>query len=261
MARRRIEGCRAIVTGASSGIGAAIAIALARGGADSILLARREQSLQQLSERISRLGRKAHVLAGDVTDSATRRAALELARETWGGLDLLINNAGISAHGRFATASPDRLRRIMEVNFFAAAEFIREAVPLLEQGRQPMVVNIGSIIGHRGIPRNSEYCASKFALHGLSEAIRPELAQLGIDLLVVSPGPTETELFDNLLEKDDELAWTDRRGKPADAVAQETVQAIRRGRSEIIPSWRGRGLVWLNRLAPRLVDRIMKRHG
>ena len=93
----------------------------------------------------------------------------------YGGLDLLVNNAGIGAQGRFAEADPARLRQIMEVNFFAPAEMTRAALPLLKQGRRPMIVNIGSILGHRGIPGTSEYCASKFAVQGFSESLRAEL--------------------------------------------------------------------------------------
>ena len=162
---------------------------------------------RKLPQQIAQLGRRAVCVAGDVTDPAARQRALDAARDELGGLDILINNAGVAAHGRFADADPGRLRPIMEVNFFAPVEFIREALPLLRDGRQPIVVNIGSILGHRGCPHKSEYSASKFALHGFSEAVRPELARLGIDVLVVAPGPTESEHFDTLLEDKGELPW------------------------------------------------------
>src|SRR5581483_9150141 len=126
----------------------------------------------------------------------TRLAALAAAQRQFGGLDILVNNAGVSAWGPFDQAGEDRLRRIREVNFFALAEMTREALPLVKAGRQPLVVNIASILGHRGIPLQAEYCASKFAVRGLSESLRPELARTGIDLLLVSPGTTDTEFFD-----------------------------------------------------------------
>jgi short-subunit dehydrogenase len=112
----------------------------------------------------------------------------------------LVNNAGIGAIGPFAEASPERLRKIMEVNFFAPAELIRSALPLLEAGKRPLIVNVSSVLGHRGIPKKSEYCASKFALHGFSDALRCELAPRGIDVLLVSPSTTATEFFDNVIE-------------------------------------------------------------
>jgi short-subunit dehydrogenase len=123
------------------------------------------------------------------------------------------------------------------------------------------VVNIGSILGHRGCPGKSEYSASKFALRGFSEALRPELARLGIDVLVVAAGPTETEFFDHLLENRGQRQWSEPSRQPAELVARKIVRGIERGRREIItdlPSW-----FWLllNRLSPRLVDRIMDRYG
>jgi short-subunit dehydrogenase len=261
MPHRRLTDRRALITGASSGIGRALAIELARRGVDCVLLARREDRLAEVVQQVHSLSRRAVAIAGDVTDPAARRRALDAARDQLGGLDILVNNAGIAAHGRFAEADPGRLRPIMEVNFFAPAELMREALPLLGEGRQPIVVNIGSILGHRGCPHKSEYSASKFALHGFSEAVRPELLTLGIDLLVVAAGPTETEHFDTLIEEKGELPWGNPRRKPASDVAWSIVRAIERGRSEVITSWRGWFWTLLNRLSPRLVDRIMARYG
>jgi short-subunit dehydrogenase len=261
MVQRRLTDRRALVTGASSGIGRALAIELARHGVDLVLLARRADRLAEVVEQVTRLGRRAVAVAGDVTDVAARRRAIAAAGDELGGLDILVNNAGVAAHGRFAEADPARLRPIMEVNFFAPVELIRESLPLLRAGQQPIVVNIGSILGRRGCPHKSEYSASKFALHGFSEAVRPELAALGIDVLVVSAGPTETEHFDVLIEDKGELPWGNPRRKPAANVAREIVRAIERGKHEVVTSWRGRFWVLLNRLSPRLVDRIMNRFG
>jgi short-subunit dehydrogenase len=259
--RRRLVDCRALVTGASSGIGRALAIELARQGVDLVLLARREDRLEDVAKQISELQRRAILIAGDVTDAVVRRRALDAAREQLGGLDILVNNAGVAAHGRFADADPGRLRPIMEVNFFAPVELMREAIPLLRAGTRPIVVNIGSILGRRGSPHKSEYSASKFALHGFSEAVRPELARLGIDVLVVAAGPTETEHFDVLLEGTPELPWGDPPRMPADKVARSVVRAIERNRHEITTGWRGRLLLAANRLFPGIVDRIMARYG
>ena len=126
---------------------------------------------------------------------------------------------------------------------------------------QPIVVNIGSILGRRGSPHKSEYSASKFAIHGFSEAVRPELAQIGIDVLVVAAGPTETEHFDVLLEGTAKLPWGDPPRQAADDVARAIVRGIERGRHEIVTGWRGRALLLLIKGAPRLVDRIMSRYG
>jgi short-subunit dehydrogenase len=261
MARRRLQDKRALVTGASGGIGRAIAIELARAGVDQVLVARRGDKLASVVAEVARLGHRAEAVVGDVTDPDTRRRALDAAREKLGGLDILVNNAGVSAHGRFADADPERLRPIMETNFFAPVELTRQALPLLRAGREPIVVNISSVLGQRGCPHKSEYCASKFALRGFSEALRAEFAPLGIDVLVVTAGPTDTEFFKHLLEEHGELPWGE--GKPVspERVARATIRAIELGRHEIIPSWRGWLLVTANRFSPRLVDWAMARYG
>jgi len=228
---------------------------------DQVLVARRGDKLASVVAEITRIGRRAEAVVGDVTDRAVRRRALEAARDTFGGIDILVNNAGVSAHGRFADADPDRLRPIMETNFFAPVEFTREALPLLREGRAPIVVNIGSVLGQRGCPHKSEYCASKFALRGFSEALRAELAPLGIDVLVVTAGPTDTEFFQHLIEEHGELPWGEGQPVSPERVARATIRAIERGRHEIIPSWRGWLLATANRFCPRLVDQVMARYG
>jgi short-subunit dehydrogenase len=234
---------------------------LARQGAKLVLNARRRDRLDELAGEVAALGGEAEVAAGDVTLGDVRRSALGAAQSHFGGLDALVNNAGIGAWGRFDSAAPERLRRIMEVNFFALAELTREALPLLRLGRDPIVINVASILGHRAVPRSSEYCASKFAVRGLSESLRAELAGQGIDVLLVSPGTTESEFVGSLIEKQGEMAWPEQPGVPAALVAVKTVRAMRLGLHEIIPNRRGRLLVWLNRLFPRILDRWMERYG
>jgi short-subunit dehydrogenase len=261
MAYRQLTDRRALITGASSGIGRALAIELARHGVDVVLVARREERLAEVAQQVAALNRRAILVAGDVTDATVRRRALQVAREELGGLDILVNNAGVAAHGRFVEADPGRIRPIMEVNFFAPVELMREAIPLLREGVQPIVVNVGSILGRRGSPHKSEYSASKFALHGFSEAVRPELARLGIDVLVVAAGPTETEHFDVLLEGTAELPWGDPPRQSAHETACTIVRAIERGRREIVTGWRARLLLTANRFFPGVVDRVMRRYG
>jgi short-subunit dehydrogenase len=260
MARRKIQGSRAIVTGASSGIGREIARQLAQQGARLVLVARREDRLRELADEIMAAGGHAQWVAGDITNPAVRARAIDAVRSSHGGLDILVNNAGIGALGLFEDADPERVRRIMEVNFFALVEMTRLALPLLKQGNRPIVVNLGSILGHRGVPHNSEYSASKFAVHGFSEAVRAEWVRDGIDVLVVSPGTTETEFFDRVIQRTSRPSWPEHTPVTAAAVARQVVRAIRRGRHEIVPYRWGKVLVWLNRLSPRLVDALMARY-
>jgi short-subunit dehydrogenase len=259
MSRRKIAGARAIVTGASSGIGRAVAIALAREGADVVITARRAERIEKLAGEITALGRRVESVVGDITEPGVRQQTIEAARRL-GGLDILVNNAGVGLMRHFADSEAEKLRRLMEVNFFSLVEMTRLALPLLEEAARPIIVNISSILGHRGVPYSSEYSASKFAVAGFSEAIRTELAPLGIDVLVVSPGTTDTEFFESIIDKQGEPEFpTHRRVTPA-YVADKTVDAIKRGRREIVPFAWGKILVGLNRLSPRLVDRILARY-
>ncbi len=260
MARREIEGSRVIVTGASSGIGRAIVLELVRQGAAVAAVARRAERLAELADEVGRIGGKIETVAGDVTDPVTRQKAVEVALARFGGLDILVNNAGVGAVGPFEDADPRRARNVMEVNYFATIEMIRLALPLLHEGKRPIIVNVGSIVGLRGTPLNSEYSASKFAVQGFSESLRAELVKHGIDVLVVNPGTTKTEFFDSVVEETAKPSWPEHKAVTPEFVAQKTVRAIRRGDHAIIPYFWGKVMFWINRLSPRLMDRIMSRY-
>ncbi|MBN2021731.1 MAG: SDR family oxidoreductase [Pirellulales bacterium] len=260
MATRDISGARAIVTGASSGIGRALALELARQGTRLVVTARRDDRLAELAGQIRAAGGQIETVVGDVTDPELRRRLIDRAVSAFGGLDVLINNAGVGAMGRFEDADPDRLRRVMEVNFFAPVELVRLALPLLREGKRPIVVNVSSILGLRGVPYSSEYSASKFALEGFSQSLRTELVRCGIDVLVVSPGTTQTEFFDKVLERTAEPSWPEHTPVAPEAVARQIVLAMRRGRHAIIPYCWGKVFIALERLSPSLMDRIMARY-
>jgi len=260
MPSRSIAGCRTLLTGGSSGIGRALATQLVVEGAQLLVLARRPERLAELASSTANAAGRLEVLAGDITVPDVRQAAIEQMQQLYGGMDLLVNNAGIGAAGVFSDAPPERLRRVMEVNFFAATEMVRLSLPLLKTGNWPMIVNVGSILGHRGIPGSAEYCASKFALQGFSESLRAELAPAGIDVLVVSPGTTQTEFFERSIDAALNRR-PDRQGMDPAVVARRTIAAIRRGKHEIVVGASGRLLVWANRLFPRLLDSLLARYG
>lgn len=262
MARRVLENHRILITGASRGVGRELALQLARHHTRLLLVARNGDALQPLVGEFQEIGAvSAEIMVGDVTEPAFRQSLINKIAAEWGGLDVLVNNAGVSAHGHFDDHDEALLRQIMEVNFYAPTELTRLSLPLLVQGDDPVIVNIGSILGHRGMPYNSEYSASKFALRGWSEALRTELHARGIDVLLVSPGTIDTTFFDHLLAKTDALPWGKAKGISASVAARQIVRAIELRRSEIYPNWRGRLLVAVNRWAPRIVDRVMNRFG
>jgi short-subunit dehydrogenase len=257
MPRRSLSGLRTIITGATSGIGRALTIELVSRGARVLAFGRRADRLATLATEVTQPSNY-RSLAGDVTNPADRRAALELAQREFGGLDCLINNAGIGALGPFDQADEARLRQIMEVNFFAPVEFLREALPLLSTGNKPIIVNVSSVLGHRAVPDKSEYCASKFAFHGFSDSLRAELAPRGIDVLLVSPSTTSSEFFDSAIGTSNENHYRFGAMTPQ-AVARRTANAIASGRHEIILSTGGKLLVWLDRLCPPLADWLLQR--
>ncbi len=259
MARRKLHGARTVLTGASSGIGRELTVQLVRCGARVLAVARRGDRLEQLVACCNSLPGEVVPFPGDITQPETRRRLVDVAEQRFGALDLLVNNAGVGALGRFAEADSGRLRRVMEVNFFAPAELIRAAIPLLERGRRAMIVNISSVLAHRGAPHCAEYCASKAALRTLSESLRAELAAKGIGVLVVCPGTTQTEFFDNVLERTSAPTWPNHAAMPAEKVARRIVTAVQRNRREIVPYFWGRMFVLLNRLLPGVADRMMKR--
>ena len=258
--KRVLSKRRILITGASSGIGRALALALGTNQNRLILTARRADRLANIASLLG--DRPCHVecVPGDIAESQLRHRLIRTAGDVWGGLDILINNAGIGGIGTFASADDARLRRIMEVNFFAPAELVRGMLPLLRTSDDGLIVNVGSVLGHCAVPKKSEYCASKFALHGLNDALRVELAQEGIDVLLISPSTVRSEFFDHVLRSQGEAAmsrWT----MAAETVARCTVRAMERNKREVILSLGGKLLVWADRIAPGTVSQILRRFG
>ena len=145
--RRKIKDLRVIVTGASSGIGRALAVELAHRGAHVLINARRAERLESLAEDIRKEGGRVETVVGDLTEPDVRERLVETAKERFGGLDVLVNNAGVGSMGKFEHADPRRTRDVMELNFFALTEMTRLALPLLKHGTTPIIVNVSSILG------------------------------------------------------------------------------------------------------------------
>lgn len=255
-----LTGARVIVTGASGGIGWALAKELAAAKARLALAARSASRLEELASELKSLHTDVLVFPTDITDAQQRRQLVEGTVRAFGGIDILINNAGVGSSGLFTQTSEALLRQIFEVNFFGAVELTRLALPHLEQGRQPMIVNVSSVIGRRAIPAYAEYCSSKFALCGWSEALRAELVRKGIHVLLVCPGLIETPFRDNLLEDHLSSKGSRARAMSADRCAHQIVNAMRKHRNEVVITWGGKFLVLLNRWFPRLVDAVMVRY-
>jgi short-subunit dehydrogenase len=194
-----------------------------------------------------------------VTVDADRRRLIQTAVERFGGLDVLVNNAGVASFGHFAESSEAVLRQIMEVNFFAPAELIRLAIPHLQRGVQPAVVNVASMCGRRGLPAWPEYSASKFALCGLTEALRGEMARFDIDVLLIVPGLTRSDLFGHLLRNEGRMKIAVDRGLAPEETAAGILRALEKNRTETVLGWDARWMLRVNRFLPRLVNRLLAR--
>lgn len=257
--RRTLAGLRILITGASQGIGRALAIAAIDAKMRVLAVARSQDLLNELKAEVNRHGGALETVTADITVANDRERMVAATAQHLGGLDILVNNAGIGATGHFAEVGSDRLRRIMEVNFFGLTETTRALLPLLRQGRTPAVVNISSIAGKRGIPARSEYSASKFAVQGFSEALRAELSKDGIDVLVVSPGLTQTNFSQNMIEQKARLQMDHMRGMTSEQVAAAILRAIERGCNETCLTLQGKLMVLVSRFLPGLADRIAAR--
>lgn len=254
---RCLAGLRLLITGATGGIGHALAIEAGRRGAQVALVGRDTERLEAAAAALP--PGEAITIRADVTSTEDRRRILDTIIQKWGGLDVLVNNAGVASFAHFAESSEDVLRQIMEVNFFAPAELMRSAVPLLVQGRQPAIVNIASMCGRRGVPAWSEYSASKFALSGLTEALRAEFARFDIDMLLVLPGLTRTGLRRNLLRTGGRMKIDLDKGMVPEDVAKRILNALERNRKEIVLGSDARWILRIHQWFPRLVDFLMAR--
>ncbi len=258
MAWRELHGKHVLVTGASSGIGREICKALVKRGAIVLATARRLEKLSELESECSAGSLK--TFPGDITQPEHRSQLVSWIETHWGKLDILINNAGVGAIGNFADASEERLRSLMEVDFFAPVELTRRCIPLLKKGDRPAILNIGSVLAHRAVPGKSEYCAAKFALRGWSEALRVELAPLGIDLLMLSPSTTRSEFFDVLVDTDPAQTSRSMGSMSPEQVAQAALSQLTHSKRERVLSLGGKILVWAGHWFPGTLDRVLGLH-
>jgi 3-dehydrosphinganine reductase len=262
---RELRGRRALVTGGSSGIGKAVAAALARRGASVAIAARDPARLAAAEREISAAatgGAAVHAVPMDVADAASTARGTQQAIDALGGLDLLVANAGIPCAKRFEDIPDAEFERVMAVNFFGVVHATRAALPALKAQRSGHVAIVSSLAGLIAIYGYTAYSPSKFALTGFAEALRQELVPFGIGVSVLYPPDVDTpQLAEENRTKPPETRAIagNARMMMADTVAEALLRGVASGRFRIIPGLEGRAADLASRLAPGLVRWIVDR--
>jgi short-subunit dehydrogenase len=253
------ERASVVVTGASSGIGEATAYRFAREKARLGLVARREDRLAAVAERVCALGGEAKIGVADVADEAQVRSVLSDIETAFSGIDVLVNNAGIGLYAPLQSAKREDVERVFAVNTFGALSCIQAVLPGMRQRRQGLIVNVSSVVGKRALPMSGAYAATKYALQGLSDALRVELAGTGILVSVICPGYTATEFSDSVIH------YGAARSRPrggvmsSEEVADAVFECARKPTREVVLTGKGRLVVFLQRLSPAIADWVIGR--
>jgi len=254
---REIQGKWALVTGAASGIGRAIALRLAREGARLFLVDIDGPRLAVVVDEVRDLGVEAFGRRCDVSEPREVSAAVAEAMARCGGIDILVNNAGITYYGKTDLMSAEHWDRLMRVNLLSHIQFTRELLPSMLELREAHVLNVCSVLGLVGLPKVTAYCTSKFGMVGFSEALRNEFGREGLGVTALCPGFVTTNLFTNApLEKSEEEHKVPPRiiCTTPERVANAAVKAIYRNRRLVTVEPFAKFMYAMKRLAPWAMD-------
>ena len=251
------------ITGASEGIGRALALRLAADGARLALIARNEGRLEQLADQCRAEGAEAIVITADVTVEKSCRQSIQKTIDHYEKLDVLVNNAGMSMASRFDELKDlSVIEQLMQVNFFGSVYCTHEALPHLEKTRG-MIVAVASMTGLLGIPFRTGYCASKHAMIGFFDALRGELKSRGISVVTIAPDFVQSEIRRRALGSDGqptgETTLDEDRVLTAEGCAEMIVRAMKSRKRLLITSTRGKLGYALKGLIPGLIDRVLGR--
>ncbi len=250
----------AIITGASSGIGAATALAFGRAGMRVALFARRVDRLEQVAADVGASGGRAIAVPGDVRERASIADLIERTIAAYGRIDVLFNNAGLGRLGWLETLDPADVRLQIDVNLLGVIDATQLALPHMIRQRAGHIINMASLAGLIGTPTYSVYAATKFALAGFSEALRREVAPWGIHVSGVYPAGVETEWGDHVGYRRRTGVTTPRRLRLSpEYVARAVVGLVERPRRQVILPPIARILVWFNCVAPWTADLVTRR--
>jgi len=259
--RRELRGQVIAITGASSGIGAATALACAARGMRVGLYARRADRLETIAGRIRAAGGEAEPVTGDVADRLAVEGFVATVSRRWGRLDAIVANAGFGVAALVAETPADEAREIFDVNVLGTVWTIQAAWPVFAARGAGHVVIVSSAAAKHSMPVNALYSATKAAQASLAEGLRIEAQPIGVDVSVVYPVVTETEFRDAIRDHTGRKKLAARMGGPrqsAEEVAEAIVRCLQKPRFEVYPYRPARLLPWFEALSPRLLARILR---
>ena len=254
------EGKVAFITGASSGIGAAVGREFARHGANVALVARRTERLEELEQVIAATGGQAIALSCDVTDRVSVDGAVAATVDAFGHIDVVLANAGFGVSGDMTKLDTDDYRRQFETNFFGVLETVYATLPHLEASKGRLGI-VSSVMGRVGVPGSAPYCASKFALVGLAESIYYDLVECGVSVSCINPGIVASEIrsVNNqgvYTGKPDPASSRFR--MPVDTAARQIVRGLYRRKAEFVITKHGKLVTFVSRHLPRTTRLLIR---
>lgn len=249
-----------IITGASSGIGKALAFEFGNQGAKIVITGRNEENLRAATEELRQANIEVTAISCDSSSEEQTNSMVQQTIHTYGQIDLLINNAGISMRSMFEQVNLNVLKQVMDINFWGTVYACHAALPYLKQTKGG-IIGISSIAGYRGLPVRTGYSASKFAMNGFLEALRTELLDTGVHVLTACPGFTASNIRNASLISDGSIAGNSMReeGKmmSAEDVAKEIRKAYEARKKTLVLTFQGKLTVFLNKWMNGWLDRIV----
>lgn len=249
-----------IITGASSGIGKALAFAFGREGAKIVITGRKKEPLEAVSNELKAENIENLAITGDVSIEKDNEIMVNQTLEKYGKIDILINNAGISMRSMFEDVELDVIKKVMNINFYGVVYATKYALPHIK-ATKGSIIGISSIAGYRGLPVRTGYSASKFALNGFLEALRTELLKTGVHVLTACPGFTASNIRVASLGSDGQSKGDSMRdeGKmmSAEEVADAILNATKKRKRDLVLTSQGKLTVFLNKWLPKLMDTMV----
>ncbi len=248
-----------LITGATSGIGKALAFEFGRHGCKVAISGRREIELNEVKNELKKQGVGCFAIVGDVSIEADAKRMVDESVQYFGSLDVLINNAGISMRALFQDIELSVFKKVMDINFYGTVFCTKHALPHILKSKGS-IVGISSINGRRATPARSAYSASKYAMEGFLEAIRMEVMKKGVHVLSVCPGFTASNIRNTALTADGSVQGESPREEQKMMSAEETAQHIYKAvisrKRDLILTFQGKLAVWLSKWMPGTMDKI-----